>query len=38
MVHCNYLHTTAEKVARFKEHGMWDESDAAFEMVDKIHI
>lgn len=38
MVHCNYLATTAEKVARFKEHNLWDESDTAFELVTKYYI
>jgi hypothetical protein len=38
IVHSNYLHTTAEKVERFKEHNMWDESDVAFNMVNKYHI
>lgn len=35
MVHCNYLTTTSEKVQRFKENNLWDESDTAFEMVNK---
>jgi hypothetical protein len=38
MVHSNYLRTTAEKVQRFKEHGMWDESDVGFNLVYKYAI
>ena len=38
MVHSNYLPTTAEKVERFKEHNMWDESDTGFNMVNKHYI
>lgn len=38
IVHCNYLTTTAEKVQRFKDHGFWDESDVAFEKVNKYYI
>ena len=38
MVHSNYLKTTAEKVQRFKDHGMWDESDVAFNKVYKYAI
>ena len=39
MVHCNYLQTTAEKVARFKECGLWDESDDGFNaVVNKYYI
>jgi len=38
MVHCNYLVTTAEKVQRFKDHDMWDESDEAFSKVNIYHI
>ena len=38
MVHCNYLPTTAEKVQRFKEAGLWDESDDAFNLVNKHAI
>jgi hypothetical protein len=33
MVHCNYLHTTAEKVERFKQCGLWDDSDTGFNSV-----
>ena len=35
MVHCNYLPTTAPKIERFKEFGMWDESDDGFNMVNR---
>jgi len=38
MVHSNYLATTSEKVIRFKEHNMWDESDVGFNMVNKYYI
>jgi hypothetical protein len=38
MVHCNYLPTTAEKVQRFKDHGMWDESDTAFLLTNRYLI
>jgi len=38
IVHCNYLTTTAEKVQRFKDHGMWDESDSAFEKTNRYLI
>jgi hypothetical protein len=37
MVHSNYLQTTSEKVVRFKENNMWDESDTAFNMVNKYY-
>ena len=38
MVHNNWLHTTAEKVERFKEVGLWDESDSAFLKVSRYSI
>lgn len=38
MVHSNFLKTTAEKVQRFKDHGMWDESDTGFNIVNKHYI
>ena len=38
IVHSNYLKTTAEKVARFKENNMWNESDNGFNMVNKYYI
>jgi hypothetical protein len=38
MVHSNFLRTTDEKVQRFKEYDMWDESDVAFNLVNKYTI
>lgn len=38
MVHCNYLTTTTEKVERFKEHTMWDESNVAFLLINRYLI
>lgn len=38
MVHCNFLQTTAQKVQRLKEHGLWDESDEAFYKTNIIFI
>jgi len=38
IVHSNYLTTTAEKVVRFKDCGLWDESDDAFNMVNRYFI
>ncbi len=38
IVHNNYLGTTSEKVVRFKEHGLWDESDVAYNQVTKYFI
>lgn len=38
MVHCNYLETTSEKVQRFKDINMWDESDVGFNLVNKYFI
>lgn len=38
MVHNNFLGTTDEKVARFKEHELWDESDVAYNQVNKYFI
>jgi hypothetical protein len=38
IVHSNYLPTTAEKVVRFKEFGLWDESDTAFLMVNRYSV
>jgi hypothetical protein len=35
MVHSNYLTTTAEKIERFKEFNLWDDSDAGFSKVTK---
>jgi len=38
MVHNNYLGTTAEKVERFKNANLWDESDDGFNRVNKYQI
>ncbi len=38
MVHNNYLTNTPEKVERFKKHGLWDDSDVGFNMVNKYYI
>jgi len=38
MVHCNYLSTTAEKIQRFKDHGLWDETDTGFNLVNKYYL
>jgi hypothetical protein len=38
MVHNNYLGTTSEKIVRFKEHGLWDESDVAYNQVNRYSI
>jgi hypothetical protein len=38
MVHCNYLTSTNEKVQRFKDHGLWDESDTAFLLTNRYLI
>lgn len=38
IVHSNYLATTPEKVQRFKEHEMWNESDDGFNMVNRYFI
>ena len=38
MVHCNYLPTTAEKVQRFKDYELWDESDKGFNLVNKYYL
>lgn len=35
MVHNNFLTTTSEKVERFKQHSLWDESDVAYNQVNK---
>lgn len=36
IVHCNYLKTTEEKIQRFKDNLMWNDSDDAFKLVN-IH-
>jgi hypothetical protein len=38
MLHNNYLQTTAEKVQKFKDNNLWDESDVAFNLVHKYYI
>lgn len=38
MVHNNYLQTTAEKVQNFKDNNLWDESDTAFNLVNRYYI
>ena len=38
IVHSNYLPNTREKVQRFKENNMWDESDDGFNIVNRYYI
>jgi len=38
ILHNNYLQTTAEKVQKFKDNNLWDESDAGFNLVNKYFI
>jgi hypothetical protein len=38
IVHSNYLATTAEKVDRFKQFDLWDESDVGFNSVNRYFI
>jgi hypothetical protein len=38
MVHNNFLLTTREKVERFKEFNLWDESDTAFLLTNRYGI
>jgi hypothetical protein len=38
MVHNNYLPTTSEKIVRFKECELWDESDVAYNQVKLYYI
>jgi hypothetical protein len=38
MVHSNYLATTSEKVQRFKDFNLWDESDTGFNCVNTYFI
>jgi hypothetical protein len=38
MVHNNFLISTREKVERFKEFGLWDETDTAFLQVNRYSI
>jgi hypothetical protein len=38
ILHNNYLQTTAEKVQKFKDNNLWDESDVGFNLVNKYYI
>jgi hypothetical protein len=38
ILHNNYLQTTAEKVQKFKDNNLWDESDTGFNLVNKYYI
>lgn len=38
MIHNNYLQTTAEKVDRFKEFNLWNESDSGFLLTNRYAI
>lgn len=38
MVHNNYLGTTAQKITRFKENNLWDESDTGYNLANKYFI
>jgi len=38
ILHNNYLQTTAEKVQKFKDNNLWDESDTAFNLANKYFI
>ena len=38
LVHCNYLKTTAEKEARFLEHGLWDPREDVMERVRVVQL
>lgn len=38
IVHSNYLPTTSEKVQRFKDNGMWDESNNGYMNVNLYYI
>lgn len=38
IVHCNYLSKTDEKVQRFKDHGLWNDSDAGFLLTNRYLI
>ena len=38
MIHCNSLSTTAEKVERLKAHSLWDDSGAAYQIVNKYSL
>ena len=38
MVHNNYLLTTAEKITRFKQNNLWDDSDTGYNLANKYFI
>lgn len=38
MVHCNYLAKTSDKIQRFKDYNMWDESDIGFNLTNRYLI
>lgn len=38
ILHNNYLQTTAEKVQKFKDNNLWDESDTAYNLANKYFI
>lgn len=38
MVHSNYLGTTAEKIQRFKDFNLWNDTDVGYTMVNKYFI
>ncbi len=38
IVHNNYITTTSEKVVRFKEHELWDDSDVGYNQVNRYSI
>lgn len=38
IVHNNYLMSTPDKVTRFKQHHLWDESDAGFLLTNRYSI
>ena len=38
IVHCNYLTKTEEKIERFKDHGLWDDSNAAYLLTNRYLV
>ena len=38
ILHNNYVSSTAEKVQKFKDNNLWDESDTGFNVVKKYYI
>lgn len=38
IVHCNYLTKTEEKIQRFKDHGLWDDSNVAFLLTNRYLV